>query len=111
MDYAVSRRGFLAGSATLLASFGLPAAQRRQPHASRRTRRDDHRAALRPRRSEDRCRATTNRRHRVLPTTYGDNYFWLLPGESRTVSVTPRRRSPGAKLLVEAYNSAAVVVP
>lgn len=54
---------------------------------------------------------THNGKDRVLPTTYGDNYFWLLPGESRTVSVTPRRRTPGAMLLVEAYNSAAVVVP
>jgi Ig-like domain-containing protein len=28
---------------------------------------------------------------RVLPATYDDNYFWLLPGESRTVGVS----SPG----------------
>ncbi|SEF21426.1 Glycosyl hydrolases family 2, sugar binding domain [Amycolatopsis pretoriensis] len=44
---------------------------------------------------------------RVLPTRYGDNYFWLLPGESRTVRVEPRRRVPGARLQVEAYNVAA----
>lgn len=44
---------------------------------------------------------------RVLPTRYGDNYFWLLPGESRTIRVEPRRRVPNAKLLVEAYNVAA----
>ncbi|WP_370963050.1 discoidin domain-containing protein [Amycolatopsis sp. cg9] len=44
---------------------------------------------------------------RVLPTRYGDNYFWLLPGESRTIHVEPRRRVPNAKLLVEAYNVAA----
>ena len=25
--------------------------------------------------------------HRVLPTLYGDNYLWLLPGESRTVTL------------------------
>ncbi|WP_410616447.1 hypothetical protein [Amycolatopsis sp. lyj-109] len=36
-----------------------------------------------------------------------DNYFWLLPGESRPVRVEPRRRVPNAKLLVEAYNVAA----
>lgn len=44
---------------------------------------------------------------RVLPTRYGDNYFWLLPGESRTVRVEPRRRVPNARLQVEAYNVAA----
>ncbi|MEU8846635.1 hypothetical protein AB0C70_10425 [Streptomyces sp. NPDC048564] len=26
--------------------------------------------------------------HRVLPTLYGDNYLWLLPGESRTVTLS-----------------------
>jgi hypothetical protein len=41
---------------------------------------------------------------RVLPTLYGDNYFWLLPGESRTVTVAPRRSVRGPRLLVEAYN-------
>ena len=25
---------------------------------------------------------------RVLPTLYGDNYLWLLPGESRTVTLS-----------------------
>ncbi|MEU7784589.1 glycoside hydrolase family 2 protein [Amycolatopsis sp. NPDC049159] len=44
---------------------------------------------------------------RVLPTRYDDNYFWLLPGETRTIRVEPRRRVPNAKLLVEAYNVAA----
>jgi len=33
----------------------------------------------------------SNGKDRVLPTLYGDNYFWLLPGESRTVTVSPRR--------------------
>jgi hypothetical protein len=47
---------------------------------------------------------------RVLPTRYGDNYFWLLPGESRTVRVEPRRRVPGARLQVEAYNVAAKLI-
>ena len=41
---------------------------------------------------------------RVLPTLYGDNYFWLLPGESRTVTVSPRRAVSRPRLLVEAYN-------
>jgi len=41
---------------------------------------------------------------RVLPTLYGDNYFWLLPGESKTVSVTPRKSVSDPKLLVEANN-------
>jgi hypothetical protein len=44
---------------------------------------------------------------RVLPTLYGDNYFWLLPGETRTVTVDPRRQVNQPKLLVEAYNVAA----
>lgn len=26
--------------------------------------------------------------HRVLPALYGDNYLWLLPGESRTVTLS-----------------------
>ncbi|GHG99785.1 discoidin domain-containing protein [Streptomyces lanatus] len=26
--------------------------------------------------------------HRVLPTLYGDNYLWLLPGESRTLALS-----------------------
>jgi hypothetical protein len=46
---------------------------------------------------------------RVLPTLYGDNYFWLLPGESRTVSVTPRVSVSRPRLLVEGYNTAAVL--
>jgi hypothetical protein len=41
---------------------------------------------------------------RVLPTLYGDNFFWLLPGESRTVTVTPRRTVSRPRLFVEAYN-------
>ncbi|GAA3565991.1 discoidin domain-containing protein [Amycolatopsis ultiminotia] len=41
---------------------------------------------------------------RVLPTLYGDNYLWLLPGESRTVSVSPRRTVRSPRLSVEAYN-------
>jgi hypothetical protein len=41
---------------------------------------------------------------RVLPTLYGDNYFWLMPGETRTVTVTPRRSVSNPRLQVEAYN-------
>jgi hypothetical protein len=41
---------------------------------------------------------------RVLPTLYGENYFWLLPGETRVVTVAPRRSVTGPRLLVEAYN-------
>ncbi|SFJ64440.1 Glycosyl hydrolases family 2 [Amycolatopsis sacchari] len=47
---------------------------------------------------------------RVLPTLYGDNYFWLLPGESRVVTVSPRRPVDHPKLRVEAYNVTAKVV-
>jgi hypothetical protein len=32
---------------------------------------------------------------RVLPTLYSDNYLWLLPGESRTVTLSwPARAVP-----------------
>ncbi|MEA5367093.1 discoidin domain-containing protein [Amycolatopsis sp., V23-08] len=51
-----------------------------------------------------------NGKDRVLPTRYDDNYFWLLPGESRTVRVDPRRRVPQARLQVEAYNVAAKLI-
>ncbi|MFD9699899.1 discoidin domain-containing protein [Lentzea sp. NPDC059081] len=43
---------------------------------------------------------------RVLPTLYSDNYFWLLPGESRTVTISPQRSVRTPRLLAEAYNSA-----
>jgi hypothetical protein len=41
---------------------------------------------------------------RVLPALYSDNYFWLLPGESRTVTVTANA-AEALKLLVVPYNS------
>lgn len=51
--------------------------------------------------------------HRVLPTLYGDNYPWLLPGESRTISLS----WPAASLAsgrpavrVEGHNVPAVTV-
>ncbi|SER85655.1 discoidin domain-containing protein [Lentzea albida] len=43
---------------------------------------------------------------RVLPTLYSDNYFWLLPGEVRTVTIDPQRSVRNPRLLAEAYNSA-----
>jgi hypothetical protein len=44
---------------------------------------------------------------RILPAQYSENYFWLLPGESREVQVSwpdgqPRSGSPA--LLAEGYN-------
>lgn len=43
---------------------------------------------------------------RLLPTQYSDNYFWLLPNETRTVTITPHHQPPNhPRLLVEAYNS------
>ena len=42
---------------------------------------------------------------RVLPTLYGDNYFWLLPGESKTVTITPKRQVNHPRLQAEAYNA------
>ncbi|MFI9796770.1 discoidin domain-containing protein [Streptomyces sp. NPDC052302] len=44
---------------------------------------------------------------RVLPTLYGDNYLWLLPGESRTVTLdwpAPALRSGRPVVRVEGYN-------
>ncbi|HEX3792114.1 MAG TPA: discoidin domain-containing protein [Pseudonocardiaceae bacterium] len=46
---------------------------------------------------------------RVLPTIYQDNYFWLLPGESRTIAVTPRQAVSRPRLLVEGYNVTATL--
>ncbi|MEO3817940.1 discoidin domain-containing protein [Plantactinospora sp. B24E8] len=46
---------------------------------------------------------------RVLPARYDDNYFWLLPGETRQVAVSWRSRpevSRGVRVTAEAYNSA-----
>jgi hypothetical protein len=45
---------------------------------------------------------------RVLPTLYGDNYLWLLPGESRTVSLSwpaAATAAPRPVLHAQAYNS------
>jgi hypothetical protein len=44
---------------------------------------------------------------RVLPTLYSDNYLWLLPGESRTVTLSwPAEALPSGRpaLRVEGYN-------
>jgi hypothetical protein len=44
---------------------------------------------------------------RILPATYSDNYFWLLPGESRTITATAGPGAPTSstlKLLVDPYN-------
>ncbi|WP_202869298.1 discoidin domain-containing protein [Kribbella antibiotica] len=43
--------------------------------------------------------------NRVLPATYTDNYFWLLPGETRTVTVTTPSSASGLKLEAEPYNN------
>ncbi|MEV4754772.1 discoidin domain-containing protein [Micromonospora sp. NPDC049559] len=46
--------------------------------------------------------------NRVLPATYDDNYFWLLPGESRRVTVSwPKRlgRPRGLTVTAQSYNS------
>ncbi|MGW6279928.1 discoidin domain-containing protein [Kribbella sp. NPDC055071] len=42
---------------------------------------------------------------RVLPATYSDNYFWLLPGESRTITVTTPSSASTLKLEAEPYNN------
>jgi len=44
---------------------------------------------------------------RILPTLYEDNYLWLLPGESRTLTVSfPNSALPAGEpeLLVKGYN-------
>ncbi|GAA0609468.1 discoidin domain-containing protein [Kribbella sandramycini] len=41
---------------------------------------------------------------RVLPAVYSDNYFWLLPGESRAVTVTTPTSASGLRLEADAYN-------
>ncbi|RKR74795.1 discoidin domain-containing protein [Frondihabitans australicus] len=45
---------------------------------------------------------------RILPATYGDNYLWLLPGESRQVSVSWPADAGSARLSVDAYNASTV---
>jgi hypothetical protein len=45
-----------------------------------------------------------NGEDRVLPTRYGDNFFWLLPGETRAITVAPRRRVTHPRLVLEGYN-------
>jgi hypothetical protein len=47
---------------------------------------------------------TDNGNTRVLPTLYSDNYFWLLPGESKQITISPRVSVQGASLLVDGYN-------
>ena len=42
---------------------------------------------------------------RVLPATYSDNYFWLLQGETRTISVTTPSSAPGLMLEAEPCNN------
>ncbi|MEW2157209.1 discoidin domain-containing protein [Streptomyces sp. NPDC007189] len=44
--------------------------------------------------------------HRMLPAEYGDNYLWLLPGESRTITVSWPDHTVEARpgLKVEGYN-------
>ncbi len=45
---------------------------------------------------------------RVLPTTYSDNYLWLLPGETREITLSWHRRnlpSEQPRVTVEAYNA------
>ncbi|ACU69978.1 coagulation factor 5/8 type domain protein [Catenulispora acidiphila DSM 44928] len=49
---------------------------------------------------------------RVLPTLYGENYVWLLPGETRTIIVSfPSSALPKEQpeLHVEGYNTSAVI--
>ncbi|MEW2490918.1 glycoside hydrolase family 2 protein [Streptomyces sp. NPDC048411] len=48
---------------------------------------------------------------RVLPTLYDDNYLWLLPGETRTVTLSwPALASGRPRLRAEGYNTPPVTV-
>jgi hypothetical protein len=45
---------------------------------------------------------------RVLPTLYSENYLWLLPGETRDVTLSWRHSQPVApQVVVSGYNVAA----
>jgi hypothetical protein len=45
---------------------------------------------------------------RILPTSYSDNYLWLLPGETRDVTLSWRHSRPPVvpQVLVNGYNLA-----
>lgn len=49
------------------------------------------------------------RGNRVLPSTYSDNYFWLLPGERRDVAVSFPAPAGSVSFTAAAYNAKAVV--
>ncbi|WP_394835730.1 discoidin domain-containing protein [Pendulispora rubella] len=43
---------------------------------------------------------------RILPTEYSDNYLWLLPDETRTISLSwDEKASTAVRVLAEAYNA------
>jgi hypothetical protein len=47
---------------------------------------------------------------RILPAAYGDNYLWLLPGESRSTEVSWFGETPrSASVAVSAYNAPEVI--
>ena len=50
---------------------------------------------------------------RILPAFYGDNYFWLLPGEARDVTVSWQATRGGdvPELVIDGYNLSALTVP
>ena len=45
--------------------------------------------------------------NRILPVRYDDNYFWLLPGESRSIAVAWRQPGDG-RVEASAYNASAI---
>ena len=47
---------------------------------------------------------------RILPAFYSDSYLWLLPGETRAITVS-WQGSGAADLVVDGYNLAALTVP
>jgi hypothetical protein len=45
---------------------------------------------------------------RILPTLYSDNFFWLLPGEQKTVTMSWTSTVATPKVVADAYNAPAV---
>jgi hypothetical protein len=44
---------------------------------------------------------------RVLPARYDDNYVWLLPGETRHITVSWPSGTRSPRIVLEGYNVAA----
>jgi hypothetical protein len=45
---------------------------------------------------------------RILPAAYEDHYLWLLPGESRRVTVSWPASAGAARIAADSYNAPTV---